>query len=90
MNKNEPVKFNITDAEKSTAICLLQDMTVKQITQLRHLSFHGVQSQTKRIREKMSSTTIQGALARMIALGIIRREELLSCLPKDWVQRNAI
>ena len=55
MNKNEPVKFNITDAEKSTAICLLQDMTVKQITQLRHLSFHGVQSQTKRIREKMSS-----------------------------------
>jgi len=82
--------FGITDTEKKTALYLLQDLTVKQITELRHISFEGVQSQTKRIRSKMYATTIQGALARMIAVGIIHEEELLLCLPKDWIDRRVI
>ena len=90
MNIISPIQFSITDSEKATAICLLQDMTVKQITELRHLSFAGVQSQTVRIREKMHSTTIYAALARMIALEIIHKEELISCLPKDWNPRREI
>ena len=79
-----PEDFGITDSEKTTAIYLLRDLTVKQITELRHLSFDGVQSQTKRIREKMQSTTMHGALARMIAVNIINKRELITCLPKEW------
>ena len=84
MNVIAPTQFRITDSEKATAICLLQDLTVKQITEVRHLSIGGVQSQTQKIREKMHSTTIHGALARMIAIGIIRKDELVACLPQDW------
>lgn len=84
MDKIRQRKFKITDAEKETALCLLRDMTVKEITAVRYLSVAGVQDQTKRIRIKMETSTIYGALGRMIATGIITEEELRSCLPENW------
>jgi hypothetical protein len=78
-------KISITDSEKTTAIYLLRDMTVKEISFLRHISFDGIQSQTKRIREKTGTSTIHGALARLIAAEVIKQDELASCLPKDGV-----
>ncbi len=73
--------FSITNSERETAVYLLRDLSVKQVKEMRCLSFEGVQSQTKRIREKMQAGTIYGALGRMIALNIITHNDLLLCLP---------
>ena len=76
----------ITDCERKTAIYLLNDFTVKEVMELCFVSFGGLQSQTGRIRLKMNTATIYAALGRMIALEIIKKDELFNCLPNPWCQ----
>ena len=78
------VQRPITVTEKETTILLLKDLTVKQIKELKFLSFQGAQSQTTRIRQKMHASTFNAAVARMVAIGIITKEELMQCLPSGW------
>jgi len=74
----------ITESEKQTALYLLRGLTIKEISNYRNLSFEAIQSHAKRIRYKMEASTIQGALGRMLALGLISADELMSCLPPGW------
>lgn len=81
-------KFTITDSEKKTAVLLLQDLTVKEIADLRYLSFSAVQSQAVQIRKKMNATTMYTAIGRMIVNKIIPDEDLVFCLPEHWKDRH--
>ena len=74
----------ITKIEKETAIYFLRDLTVKEIQAINNVSFDCIQSRARQIRSKMHSSTIYGALARMVALGMITIEELTYCLPEGW------
>jgi hypothetical protein len=87
MNTPQVVPESITPAEKETAILLLKDLTVKQVQDITHLSFNGVQSRTKRIRLKTQTSTIHGALGRMLADGIITAEELKLRLTEDLPEK---
>ena len=79
MNHIASVILNITESQKATALLLSQDLSVKQIAQLRHLSPYVIEGDTKAIREKTGSSTIYGALIILIATDNIKEDDLINC-----------
>ncbi len=69
-----------------TVNLLAKDLGVKQIADVSCLSDHTVEGHTKIIRAGMHCTTIYGALLRMIAVGLISRQQLIQNLPAGWEQ----
>lgn len=70
--------------ELETALMLSSDLGVKQISEMRYRSPHTIEGHCKILRYAMHSATIYGALSRMYALGIIKREKLIDNLPSGW------
>jgi hypothetical protein len=69
-----------------TCCCLMCDCTVKQAAHELCLSPYTIEGHTKQLREAMHAKTLQGAVARVIALGIITQTDLLKTLPPGWEQ----
>ena len=64
---------------------LVRDLSLAQIAQCRCLSYSTIESHTRIVREAMQCRSLPTALLRMVALGLITREQLIPELPPHWL-----
>ena len=75
-----------TKTELETLEHWIKGLSARQIADIRCLAKTTIEGHLQSLRFKFHSTKCSGVLCRMIALGIVRRAQLMKELPQSWLK----